>query len=334
MVIENSIVPIREDWQQALQSGVSDVAELLQILGITEYYPAEKLAQMQQFPLRVPRGFVARMQRKNPNDPLLLQVLPQTQELQEISGFSLDPLQEKHFNPVPGLLHKYRNRVLLTAAASCPIHCRYCFRRYFPYDENSPGQIGWQAAFNYIAANPEIEEVILSGGDPLLLKDNALRYLLKNIAAISHIKRLRFHSRIPIVLPERITATFTQVITSIRLPCVMVVHCNHPQEIDSAVSVAIAQLRHAGIAVFNQSVLLKNINDDVNILATLSEKLFSIGVIPYYLHVLDKVQGATHFEVKEIKAKKIMQALRERLSGYLVPRLVKEEAGAFSKTII
>lgn len=283
---------------------------------------AERSAKL--FPLRVPRGFVSRMQKGNPDDPLLRQILPMGDEIIANPEFTLDPLDEKSFNPIPGLLHKYQGRVLLTLAGACAVNCRYCFRRHFPYQENTPRK-EWKSILDYIAADTTIYEVILSGGDPLLAKDDYLSKCIHDLASISHLSILRLHSRLPIVLPQRITPELLAVLTATSLSTVMVVHCNHANELDDAVATAIEQLRRKKIMVLNQSVLLKGINDSVEALVTLSQQLFKFGILPYYLHLLDKVQGAAHFEVNESRAKVLIEGMRERLAGYLVPRLVKEQ---------
>jgi EF-P beta-lysylation protein EpmB len=322
---------IANHWQMELSHAITDLPTLLAAVGLTpEQLPA--LDPMPQpFALRVPRGFVARMRRGDPNDPLLLQVLPLAAELLPILNFSNDPLQEAQITPVPGLLHKYHGRVLLIMTGACAIHCRYCFRRHFPYADNNPGQQGWQQAITYIANDPQITEVILSGGDPLMLKDAPLHALIQQLAAVKHVKRLRIHSRLPIVLPQRITPALVAALTSSRLQPVMVVHSNHANELDDTVKTAIAHLRAAQIPVLNQAVLLKNVNDSTVALAALSEALFAAGVLPYYLNLLDPVNGAAHFAVAEETAKELVRELMRILPGYLVPRLVKEQAGAAMK---
>lgn len=322
------------NWQTELSHSVTQLDELLRILELSPAAVNSSLLASKQFSLRVPRGYVARMQKGNPQDPLLLQVLPIQQELFAAPGYTTDPLQEKAVNPIPGLLHKYYDRVLLTLTGSCAINCRYCFRRHFPYAENNPGMQGWQQAIDYIASKPEIREVIYSGGDPLLLKDSQLQEVTEKISAIPHVKRLRIHSRIPIVLPERITDEFLQCLTTTRLQPVVVVHCNHANEIDNAVRNAMQKLQTAKIPVLNQTVLLKGINDSVQALSELSESLFAAGIIPYYLHLLDKVQGAAHFDVPENIAKQLIQEMTQKISGYLIPKLVCEKPGALAKVAI
>lgn len=321
----------RQEWQIALANVISNPEELLQVLELDASLLLPAMRAAQHFSLRVPRSFVSRMQKGNPADPLLLQVLPINQELIQHPEYSVDPLQEHTVNPRPGLLHKYHGRVLLTVAGACGINCRYCFRRNFPYNENNPGRIGWEKAFNYIQADCSIKEVIFSGGDPLIATDNVLQDLITKIADIPHVTTLRIHTRLPMVIPERITADLIDVLTSTRLQAVVVMHCNHAQEIDESVMAAMTKLREAKIILLNQAVLLKNINDDAAVLAELSEKLFSCGIIPYYLHLLDKVQGTAHYNVTASRGKKIHTELLALLPGYLVPRLVNEVPGKKSK---
>ena len=322
------------DWQTALSQAITTPKELLATLKLNpEDLPISHQACL-DFPLRVPHGFVARMQPGDPLDPLLQQILPINKELELIPGFTQDPLEEQRANPRPGLLHKYQGRVLLTMTGACAIHCRYCFRRHFPYADNNPGTQGWQQAMEYIKQDPSISEVLLSGGDPLLIKDVPLSLFIKQLAEIKHIKRLRIHTRLPIVLPERITTDLITSLTKTRLKPIIVIHCNHPNEIDSTVKTAMEKLKKAGIILFNQSVLLKNINNNPTILIQLSEELFNIGVIPYYLHLLDKVQGAAHFEVSKEEALDLYKEMTKNLPGYLVPKLVREEAGALAKSLV
>ncbi len=277
-----------------------------------------------EFPFKVPLSFIKRMRHGDHADPLLRQVLPAADEDLEREGFSADPLQEQGQAQIPGLLHKYRGRALLIATGTCAIHCRYCFRRYFPYPENQD----FQPALGYLAQDTSLHEVILSGGDPLSLPDSKLGGLIEALAGIPHLQRLRIHSRIPVVLPERMTPLLIRRLTHSRLPVVMVIHCNHPNEIDAEVEQVLTAMQRAGITLLNQSVLLRGINDDPEVLAALSERLFAARVLPYYLHLLDPVQGAAHFDVPEPEAQRIMHDLSSRLPGYLVPRLVREQAGA------
>ncbi len=318
-------------WQQELARAITDPETLLAATGLgTEWLPAARAAA-RLFPLRVPRGFVARIRRGDPHDPLLRQVLPLAEECVTASGFAADPVGDAAAMTVPGVLHKYRGRVLLTATGACAVHCRYCFRRHFPYADANPAVDRWQAALGYIAGDASISEIILSGGDPLTLSDRRLGELTDALAAIPHVQRLRIHTRLPIVLPERVDAGLLAWFGSLRLPGVVVVHVNHANELDAAVKAALARLKDAGVQLLNQSVLLRGVNDSGDALVTLSEALFACGVLPYYLHLLDKVQGAAHFDVPEPTAQAIATDMRGRLPGYLVPRLVRERPGAAAK---
>lgn len=318
-------------WQSALSKAVTDPEELIRLLELDSSILDQARAASRLFPLKVPHGFIKRMRKGDLSDPLLRQVLPLGLELEIHPGYTSDPLQEKTVNPIPGLLHKYHGRVLLTLTAACGVNCRYCFRRDFPYADNNPGTAGWSQALDYIANDPTICEVILSGGDPLVVSDALLQQFMQKISAIPHITRLRIHSRMPIVLPERITQTLVTLLTETRLQVVMVTHCNHPQELDASVTEAITRLKTAGMTLLNQSVLLKDINDNVDVLTNLSERLFQIGILPYYLHILDKVQGAAHFDLDITIATALHTGMLKRLSGYLVPKLVREQPGAPSK---
>jgi EF-P beta-lysylation protein EpmB len=322
---------MKNPWQKALIEAVTDPKELLELLELDSNLLPKAISASTLFPLKVPRGFIARMQKGNRHDPLLLQVLPIHLEEQEIEGYSKDPLAETQFNPIPGLLHKYKSRVLLTMTGACGIHCRYCFRRNFPYADNNPGKLGWEKVIHYISQDPSIHEVILSGGDPLTLNDHLLSDFTQKLEGIPHLKRLRIHTRMPIILPERVCDAFTAWIKALRFKTVIVIHCNHPNEMNHEVKSALAKLTHAGITLLNQAVLLKNVNDHADILTELSERLFAEGVLPYYLHVLDKVQGASHFDIDHTRAIQLHHELTARLSGYLVPRLVKEIPGAVGK---
>jgi EF-P beta-lysylation protein EpmB len=274
------------------------------------------------------------MQKGNPRDPLLLQVLATAAELLPAPGFSDDPLAERSFNPVPGVVHKYPGRLLLTLTGSCPINCRYCFRRHFPYALNNPGRLGWQKALEYIAATDSVHEVILSGGEPLMATDILLNDIINGLSAIPHIKTLRIHTRMPVVLPERIDDALLALLTATHLQRVVVLHTNHAHELSPAVEAACSRLAAAGCHLLSQSVLLKDINDDVDRLVALSHRLFACGVLPYYLHCLDPVQGAAHFDVDDATAYALFQAMQKRLPGYLVPRLVREKAGGASKIAV
>jgi EF-P beta-lysylation protein EpmB len=318
-------------WQTALQTAVTDPAELFQLLDLDEQFLEKAYAAAKLFPLKVPRGLLARMQKRNIQDPILRQVLPLGAEEAEHPGYSTDPLQEKAVNPVPGLLHKYHGRVLLTLTGTCGINCRYCFRRHFPYAENNPGTSGWNQALAYIAADPSINEVILSGGDPLMVSDHLLTAFTQKLCQIPHLTRLRMHSRMPVVLPERITPGFIEWCRDTPLKIILVTHCNHPQELDTAVANAMQNLKNAGVTLLNQSVLLKGVNDDADTLIALSEALFAANILPYYLHLLDKVQGAAHFDVDLKMAKALHWQITQRLPGFLVPKLTSEQPGAPAK---
>lgn len=319
-------------WQEQLADLVTDPRELLHALELTEADVAWSEAALKAFPLRVPRPYLARMRRGDPRDPLLLQVLPQQAESAVLPGYTTDPLGERLVNNSSGLLHKYAGRVLLITTQSCAIHCRYCFRRHFPYAANRPGRDQWQDSFRYIADNPDISEVILSGGDPLAVSNGYLGWLVENLLAIPHVTRLRLHTRLPIMLPRRVDTPLLKLLGQRRQQIVMVLHANHANELDAEVDEACARLRAAGIHLLNQSVLLNGINADADTLGALSERLFAAGVLPYYLHMPDKVQGTAHFDVSATQALALLAQLQARLPGYLVPRFVREESGMPGKT--
>jgi L-lysine 2,3-aminomutase len=321
-------------WQRELALAVTDPAELVQILGLDPALIGPARAAARRFGLRVPRGYVGRMRPGDPADPLLRQVLPLAAEDQPVPGYGRDPVGDLSAMTVPGVLHKYQGRVLLTTTGACAIHCRYCFRRHFPYADANPAAEGWREALVTIAADPSVDEVILSGGDPLTLSDARLAELAARLADIPHVRRLRVHTRLPIVLPERVTDELCRLLASTRFQSVIVVHANHANEIDQAVADALQRLRATGMALLNQSVLLKGVNDSADALCALSEALFAAGTLPYYLHVLDKVDGAAHFDLAETTAQGLWEQMAARLPGYLVPRLVREEPGAAAKTVI
>ncbi|WP_045853381.1 EF-P beta-lysylation protein EpmB [Raoultella terrigena] len=324
--------PSREDWLTQLADVVTSPDELLHLLNVDA--DANLLAgrdAKRLFALRVPRAFIARMERGNPNDPLLRQVLTSQEEFIASPGFSTDPLEEQH-SVVPGLLHKYASRALLLVKGGCAVNCRYCFRRHFPYADNQGNKRNWQAAMDYISAHPQLDEIIFSGGDPLMAKDHELDWLLTQLEAIPHVKRLRIHSRLPIVIPARITEALAARFTRSSLQILLVNHINHANEIDAEFRAAMVRLRLAGVTLLNQSVLLRGVNDSAQTLANLSNALFDAGVMPYYLHVLDKVQGAAHFMVEDEEARAIMRELLTLVSGYMVPKLAREIGGEPSKT--
>jgi EF-P beta-lysylation protein EpmB len=331
MIPETGAIRQTPSWQRELAAAITDPAELLEAVGLgSDWLPAAQVAA-RLFPLRVPRGFVARMRRADPNDPLLRQVLPLAAECLSAPGFATDPVGDLAAMTAPGVLHKYQGRVLLAVSGACAVHCRYCFRRHFPYAEANASSDRWRAALDYVARDVSIREVILSGGDPLAMGDRRLADLVRHLAQIAHVERLRIHTRLPIVLPARVTTELVDWLVGTRLRPVVVVHANHGNEIDAGVRAALVRLRSAGVTLLNQSVLLKGVNDTVESLAALSETLFAAGVLPYYLHLLDRVQGAVHFEVADSQARQLMVELAARLPGYLVPRLVREVAGAPSK---
>lgn len=318
-------------WQRELADAVRDPAELCRMLSLDPAIATDARESAGDFPLLVPRGFVARMRPGDPRDPLLLQVLARPAERVQVAGFSEDPLEERHALASPGLVWKYEGRVLLLATGGCAINCRYCFRRAFPYAESGATQAGIEAALESIAADPRIHEVILSGGDPLLLDDDRLDRIITRLEAMPHLRRLRIHSRLPIVLPSRVTDALIAILSRTRLACVIVVHANHPAELDATVAVAIDRLKNARPLLLNQAVLLAGVNDSAEVLATLSERLVQLGIVPYYLHLLDRVQGTAAFEVDEPSALALHGRLRAMLPGYAVPRLAREVPGKPAK---
>ncbi|MGB5210621.1 MAG: EF-P beta-lysylation protein EpmB [Gammaproteobacteria bacterium] len=321
-------------WRKALAAAVTDPAELLSLLGLDPaLLPAARKAH-QRFRVRVPRGFIERMRPADPDDPLLRQVLPVAAELEEVDGFSADPVGDDAATLGPGLLSKYAGRALFIATGACAVNCRYCFRREYPYDTGLAVAADWAPALRQLDQLPGVSELILSGGDPLVLGDDRLRILSNALLARPAIRRLRIHSRLPIVLPERIDDSFLGWVTSLPVPLVMVVHANHAREINQPVIEAMDAMRRAGATVLNQSVLLAGVNDSGEALVELSEALFSCGVLPYYLHMLDRVRGAAHFEVPESRALELARTMAARLPGYLVPRLVREVPGAPAKTLL
>ena len=317
-------------WQAALRDAVRDVAELARLLEL----PAEALAGAageHAFSLLVPRGFVARMRKGALDDPLLRQVLPAAAEWQPADGYTDDPLGEQLI-AAEGVLQKYAGRALLIASGACPVHCRYCFRRAFPYQAQLAARADWTGALAMLRASPDVEEVILSGGDPLSLSNRRLAALVAALEDIRSVRRLRIHTRFPIMLPERVDAELCALLAATRLQTVVVVHANHAREIDAAVEQALRALERNADLLLNQSVLLQGVNDSVERLAELSERLFACGALPYYLHLLDRVAGAAHFDVDDSAGRAIVAGLRARLPGYLVPRLVREIAGDLSKS--
>ena len=322
------------DWRRELAEAYVDPKRLLRDLGLPESLASSAAAAA--FGLRVPRGFAAKMRRADPHDPLLKQVLPIARETLATPGYVADPVGDLAAVKAPGLLHKYAYRVLLNTTSACGVHCRYCFRRAFPYAEVGHGHrsllSGERAALAYLNRHTDIQEVILSGGDPLSLSDARLRALLTALDAVPHLQRLRIHSRMPVVLPSRLTPGLAQLLARSRCKVVLVIHANHANECCAALQQGLRTLQAAGVTLLNQAVLLRGVNDDVASLVKLSERLMAMGVLPYYLHVLDKVSGAAHFDVDDATARALHDALKARLPGYLVPRLAREQPGADSKS--
>lgn len=330
----------RPAYFRSLAEAVRDPDELVALLELPERLrtPARKAAQA--FPLLVPRSFLARMKPGDPADPLLRQVLPIGAEDDLVPGFTVDAVGDLDARKAPGLIHKYAGRALLMAAGACAVHCRYCFRRHYPYQDDPKRADDWEPALDAIREDESLTEIILSGGDPLMLTDGRLRILVERLEEISHLRRLRIHTRLPIVLPDRVTDELLKTLCSTRLATVVVVHANHPHEIVGDCAEALKELtgsrcesgKQRPITVLNQTVLLHGINDDLESLSLLSERLFEVGVLPYYLHQLDRVEGAAHFEVTEERGRTLLAGLQERLPGYLVPKYVREVRGATSKT--
>ncbi|EXH91982.1 EF-P beta-lysylation protein EpmB [Acinetobacter baumannii] len=322
-----------QNWQSQLSDLITDPLELLNLLELsTDQLLSGAILASEKFKLRVPRAFVGKMNAKDPLDPLLLQVLPHHLELEEHPEFVTDPLGEEAANQLPGVLHKYKSRFLLTLTGACAVHCRYCFRRHFPYQENLPKNEDWLNIKNYIESNPDINEVILSGGDPLTLSNRKLALWLERLSSLKQVKILRIHSRVPIVIPNRIDEELISLLKNSRLRIILVVHSNHASELDDFTCSKLLQLSEHHITVLNQAVLLKGVNDSAQTLTDLSYRLFEARVMPYYLHVLDKVKGAQHFDLIPSEIDAIYQDLLASLPGYLVPKLVREIAGEKNKT--
>jgi EF-P beta-lysylation protein EpmB len=319
------------DWKRLWREAIRDPQELLGLLGLDGQVPGLSAEAAGQFPLRVPRGFMARMRPGDPHDPLLRQVLPLDEELRPMPGFGLDAVGDAAAKAATGLIHKYRGRALLIATGSCAVHCRYCFRRHFPYAEETAASGQWREAVEAIRADASLDEVILSGGDPLSLSTPKLAELTAQLATIPHLRRLRIHTRLPVVLPERIDAEFTDWLRALPWPVAVVIHANHANEFDADVDAAMARLRAANATLLNQAVLLRGVNDSAEALAALCERGYAAGVLPYYLHQLDRVQGAAHFEISDDDARALHRALIDRLPGYLVPKLVREVQGDGAK---
>lgn len=321
--------PVR--WQQRWREAIRDPRELLRQLGLDPVELGVSDEAAGQFAVRVPQGFAARMRHGDRHDPLLRQVLPITDELKIVPGFSLDAVGDGAAKKATGVIQKYRGRALLVTTGSCAINCRYCFRRHFDYGTENAAREGWRDAVDAIAQDPDIDEVILSGGDPLSLATHKLVELTQALRQIPHLRRLRIHSRLPVVLPERVDEELVQWLGSLPWPVAFVIHANHANEFDASVDAAMARLREAGATLLNQAVLLRGVNDSIEALQALSERSFAAGVLPYYLYQVDRVEGVAHFEVDDNTAKDLHAQLTARLSGYLVPKLVREISGDSSK---
>ena len=332
MITRSNDLKYIPDWQRELANAVADPTELLQLLQLDVGLLPAATRAARVFRLRVPRNYVARIKPGDPKDPLLRQVLPLDDELIQRSDFSLDPVGDLDAMVVPGLLHKYTGRVLLLTTGACAVHCRYCFRRNFPYADAQISSRRWRAALDYIRTNNTVNEVIFSGGDPLSLADKRLAEMVSELETIPHIRCIRFHTRQPVVLPSRVDQSLLDWLSKCRLQKVIVIHANHGNEIDAVVGRALHRLRTTGVSLLNQSVLLRGVNDSASVLRRLSEVLFDAGVVPYYLHLLDKAQGTAHFAVSKRQARNLVAKLRATLPGYLVPRLVCETPGKASKT--
>ncbi len=320
----------QKSWQQQLSEGFCEIDALCRHLNIAST-DLPNIEDIRQFPLKVPLSFVERMERGNPEDPLLRQVIPLHDEMSIVPGFSPDPVGDLNAIAEQGVLQKYRRRALLILTGACAINCRYCFRRNFPYGENQLTPKIQEQALAYISSQKDISEIILSGGDPLLLNDAKISALFQSLGEIPHLSRIRIHSRLPVVLPARIDNNLLDIFKRSRKKIVLVLHANHSRELSSEVECVCKSLASCGVTLLNQSVLLRGVNDSAIALCELSERLFSIGVLPYYLHLLDKAQGTAHFDVEADRAIRLMLQIKTQLPGYLVPKLVKEVAGAPNK---
>ena len=334
MIPQSPPLKTKQSWQAALANAVSDAGELLAQLGLSGTLAAIDKDKIRQFPLRVPQSYINKMRYGDKQDPLLKQVFPLIDESLDVSGYGKDPVGDQFAVTSPGMLQKYQGRALLVVTGACAIHCRYCFRRHFPYADSNPLASQLTETLASLKADASINEVILSGGDPLSLSDEKLSRLVTELEQIPHLKRLRIHTRLPVVLPERIDDRLLDWIASCKLKVVMVIHANHANEIDNEAELALLRLQQAGCQLLNQAVLLKGVNDSIEALVDLSERLNEVNVMPYYLHLLDKVAGAHHFDVAESGAVELVENIRKQLPGYLVPRLVREIQGEASKTVI
>jgi len=318
-------------WQRQLAESFRSPQALLEYLELSEWWHPAMEVVTRNFPFRVTRYFADLMEKGNPEDPLLLQVLPSVRELEAAPGYSEDPTGDGPARTAPGVLRKYHGRALVITTGNCAIHCRYCFRRHYPYQDQGPEPFRWGGVVEAVRQDPSITEVILSGGDPLSLANTRLQALLQTLSGLPQLRRLRIHSRLPVVLPDRIDRELVALFRETPLKTVLVLHVNHPAELTPALAHSLATLATLGITLLNQSVLLKGVNDELETQTELCEKLFEYGVLPYYLHQLDKVLGATHFELDDASARRLHAEMRKRLPGYLLPTLVRENKGAASK---
>ncbi|WP_339718307.1 EF-P beta-lysylation protein EpmB [Marinomonas primoryensis] len=331
------VIPIQTknniSWSQHLSQALTSLPELVKHLGLSEKLSQQGIEAHQSFKLLVPRPYLSRIEYGNPNDPLLLQILPSAAEMQKVIGYTKDPLEEADHNPQKAIVHKYKRRLLVITTGTCAVNCRYCFRRHFPYGDNQLAQAEWQSVIEYLEKHPEVNEVILSGGDPLMMKDALLADKIRLLEALPQIKRLRIHSRLPVVIPARVCDDMLTWINKSRLDIVMVWHINHANEMDNELAQAAFKLKQAGVTLLNQGVLLKGINDTVDAQVNLSEAVFDAGILPYYMFTLDPVEGAAHFDISIEDAQRLMGKVAAELPGYLVPRLAKEIPGKPAKSV-
>jgi EF-P beta-lysylation protein EpmB len=326
--------PLANDWATLFKTAVRDPRQLCRVLQLPAVWEPAAVRASREFPLFAPWSYLARIRVGDPHDPLLRQILPLDDELHDVAGFTPDPVGDGPSKRTAGLLQKYHGRALMITTGACAVHCRYCFRRHFPYSQTPPSRKAWSAAVAQLAADRSIEEIVLSGGDPLTVVDSQLSRLADMLASVPHLRRIRIHTRLPIVIPQRVTAELIDWLTTSRLVPLVVVHANHPRELDATVSSALTSLVTAGIPVLNQSVLLRGVNDDADTLVDLSQRLLDCRVLPYYLHQLDRVAGAAHFETPVKRGLELIEQLRRRLPGYAVPRYVREIAGEAAKTVL
>ena len=324
----------QNNWQHLLAQAIRDPEELIDYLQLPKTAFYKVLNSRKKHPLLVPIGYLQKIKKGCWDDPLLRQILPIEEEMLEVEGYISDPVGDLNASRASGVLQKYHGRALIITTGTCAVHCRYCFRKEYPYSNSKPTTNNWQQVLDIINNDTSLHEVILSGGDPLVLSDRRLASLCQQLATIPHINTLRFHTRLPIVLPERIDTHFLQWFSNLAIQKVVVIHANHANEIDPLVGEKLRAITQAGATLLNQSVLLKGVNDNLAALENLSHRLFHYQTLPYYLHLLDKVKGTAHFDIEQQQALHLIEALRNRLPGYLVPKLVREISGERSKTPI